>query len=211
MKVSKIIPLGLAVIAVLANGCYSSTSLSRTPPKSAQIVPPRATTRLPAAYLTSIQTSVNGAVENMNATFESRVVGRLQEAKLFDDVVSVLGHEKRIDGPHYELVLHTDETEYPHTFSNMCKVYGIAFTCFLLTPALPLGYETEASMTLTVRTSDSREKSYTATARGVASGTFGSDIIRAQTKVKSQVIESCLVSLVNQLIDDDWLRANQKT
>jgi len=202
-----VVALSLLMV-VLTTGCYSHISMTKLPPNSDKVVASTATTRLFAAYLTSIQVTLNGCPVNMNPTFEQRFLGRLQETRLFSDVVSSIGREKRAEEPHFELVLHVSETQYLHSFSNGIKGFFIGVSLFLLTPVLPNHYEHEAEMTLTVRAPNSVEKEYKARARGSAYATLDR-IQMANTKVVGGVVERCINSIMNQLLDDGWLRTQR--
>lgn len=184
------------------SGCYSTMNMKKVPPQSDTIIPTGIQQKLRPAYLTSIQVSVNGTRQNMAPTFETRFIGTLQETRMFSDVVSVMGRERRPpDEAHFDLILHSDEVQHFHNFSNGVKGFFIGLTLFVLTPALPLQYEHAASMTLSVTSPQGITKEYRADAKGSTLYTME----KAQTaipKVMGQVVEKCIVSLANQVAND---------
>jgi hypothetical protein len=205
---SKGVAVLLVSLQLVMTGCYATMSMDKVPPQSGALTPSRLQQRLPPAYLTSIQVSLNGARTNLAPTFETRVIGMLQEGRTFSDVISVLGRERRPPNEeHFDLTLHVEEIQHWHRFGNGVKGFFIGLSLFLLTPALPLVYEHEAKMTVSVILPSGVTKEYVADAQGSTYYTMNK-AQEAIPKLASQVVESCLVSLVNQLSNDRTLQVS---
>jgi hypothetical protein len=201
--INAFVAIGVSTALVSTTGCYSVLSMSKVPPQAGAISPSRTQQRLAPAYLTSIQVSLNGAAQNLNPTFETRFVGALQEARVFSDVVSILGRERRPPNEdHFDLVLHGEEIQHPHTFGNVLKAIPIGGSLFLLSPAFPLVYGHEMKMTLSVTSPDRQvTKEYVAEAEGTIYFTMDKTQ-EAIPKLAGQVAQNAMSSVINQLTQD---------
>lgn len=194
------------LLMVPLTGCYQSVSLKKTPPNSDALLSTRSTKLLPVAYLMSIQVELNGSVTNVNPTFEQRFIGRLQEAGIFQDVVGILGREKRSEDPHYNLFLKVSEIQHFDRAGNFVKGFFVGITLFLLSPVLPYDYGHEVNFTLTAQKPNGVEKKYYATAYASAIYT-GTHELTAKQKAMSDAMEKCIISIVNQVSADGDLRS----
>lgn len=206
------------LLAAGAAGCYSVVSMSKVPPESGTITPSRMQQRLAPAYLKSIQESLDGTRRTGNVEaaferahffgelFERRFIGELQEARVFTDVVSVLGVDRRPPNEeHFDLVLHSDVITHPHTFGNTIKAGLLGGSLFLLTPVLPFVYGYETKMTLSVTSPTGVTKEYVAEAQGTVYCTFDQGVL-ANLKLYNQVLENSTTSVINQLAHDRVLQ-----
>ena len=206
----RFLAIGLCLLMMLLmTGCYSHIGMTKIPPNSNNIIPRARSMLLPAAYLISIQVIRNGTPSNVNPAFERRFIGRLQEAGVFSDVISTVGRGRKLEGPHFDLVLHISETDHPHTLSNAIKEIFIGLSIYLLTPVLPLHYEYEEEMTLTVRLPNLTKKEYKAVARGSIYATWDRLGGVAYCKLTGKTVERCIISIVNQLVNDRWLYTSE--
>jgi hypothetical protein len=193
-------------MAIPLTGCYQSISLKTAPPYSDALLSNQAAKPLPAAYLMSIQADVDGTYSNINATFEQRFVGRLQESGVFSDVVGILGREKRSNEPHYNLFLKISEIQHFDRAGNIIKAVFVGASLYVLSPILPFDYGHEVKMTLTVQKPNGIKKEYVATAETSALYT----LTHQQTaipKAMGDATEKCIISVVNQLAVDGDLRS----
>lgn len=195
----------ILAMSLLATGCYSHISMSKVPPGAESLVPAATENRSFPAYISSIQVKLNGTPTNISPTFEARLVGRLQETRLFSDVVSILGRERRPNEPHSNLTLHIEEVQHLHSFSNGIKGFFVGVSLFLLSPVLPYSYGHEVNMKLFERMPNGIEKQYLAESRGNIYYTM--DRARqAISELQGKVVEACIISLMNQLISNHYHR-----
>ena len=83
----------LYLMLSLLSGCYAITNLEKDQPGSNRISSNHI--NLPTACLVSITANVDGSSQNVAQTFPQRVIGRLQESRMFVNVESIVNGGKK--------------------------------------------------------------------------------------------------------------------
>jgi hypothetical protein len=220
----------LFLMLFLLSGCYATTNLKGDQPNSGYISPNQK--NLPLACLVSITTSVDGSSQNVAITFPQKVTGKLQESRIFSNVESIVNGGNRPQKPFYELTLTANETSHSNRLFNAVKGFLDGASWFILDPILPLTMQFESKMTLKVIAPNMQEKEYQASQYGSLTCTpdiseiFPPDADResqygssastwpncreGRIKLMSEIRESNLIYLVNQMAQDEWISVNSK-
>jgi hypothetical protein len=196
------------IVVIPLTGCYQIINLNKIPDNSDKLNQVTVQKPLPPVYLKSIQGELSGSGSNINAAFEQRFVGRLQETRLFEDVIGILGREKSQADLKYEMYLKIAETQELDRLGNGIKGFFVGLSLFILTPVLPMDYRYGVQLTLTVRKPNGVTKYYKAESEGTAYYTMTHQLT-AIRKVTDDTVEKCIISIMNQLVADNDLRVYQ--
>jgi hypothetical protein len=197
----------LCFMLSLLSGCYAITNLQKDQPNSGYIISNQK--NLPPACLVTITASINGAGQNVATTFPQRVIGKLQESKIFSNVESILNGGKRPQEPFYELILTVNEKPYANTFITFVEGFFIGASFFILTPVLPLTSEFGSDMTLKVIAPNMKEKEYRVSQNGSLVCTYF-NCASGRAKLVGEVTDNDIICLINQMVQDEWISANSK-
>jgi hypothetical protein len=201
MMITKIIGIFLATIAL--NGCYSFSSMTKTPGFSDNVVVSSKDIKsTKIGYVSNINVKLNNGVANTNDGFVKRVIGKLQQSNYFNDVTYGL-YFKKPDVPFYDLSFTVEENQDMNMGGNLTKAFFTGFTLFVLAPVLPNTYDIYTDHYLQAIFPDGTKREYKASCAGSASGTFPyAGLIQEYTKISSDATERCLISIINQFTSD---------
>jgi hypothetical protein len=191
----------------LFSGCYATTNLQKDQTNSNHIISNQK--NLPSACLVSISVKIDGAGHNTATEFPQRLIGKLQESKIFSNIESILNGGKKPQEPFYEITLTENETLHNNTFFNGLKGFFIGLSLYTLTPALPLTKQFESDMTLKVVAPNMKEKEYRASQYGSLVCTLF-DCKLGWIKLTGEVTDNNIIYLINQMSQDEWLSAHSK-
>ena len=155
--------------------------------------------------------SQNGTPQNPSSETERRVLNAVQETPLFSTLVPLGGAAALADGKAVTARVTFDETIDSHSGDTALKGIAIGASMFLLSPFIELDYDYTAQAHLELERWDGHVTHYEAQSSGTAHyNLFGAspDVIN---ELKGQVIETCLNSLMNQLVHDTPLYMASKT
>lgn len=205
--------VGFSGLAILASvGC--ARSIAVIPPSSElQETTARSISdydRVPFV-LDTFRMSQNGVPQHPSSDIERRVLNVVQETRLFSTLVP-LGGIPASDGSKTVAARFTfDETIDSHSGYTALKGIVIGASMFLLSPVIELDYDYTAQAHLELERWDGSVKRYDARSSGTAHyNLFGASPV-VINELKGQVIETCLNSLMNQLVQDTPLYMASKT
>lgn len=201
MKIGRLVAAGV-MISCTGFGCDRWMRVAEPPahepPASALTV---ASDHKSPVMLNTIVITQNGAPQNPNAELERRLVGVLQDTRVFSHAVQA-GLAEPPSGGHVEARLLVEERIDPHPGQAAWKGFLIGASMFTLTTLFPLEYDYASRMTLELQRWDGRVRRYTAASEGTAFyHVFGATPLTA-TELKGKVTEVCLAGLRNQLVKD---------
>ena len=202
--------LGLLLIFTavsLLSGCYAITNLEKDQPGSNRISSNHI--NLPTACLVSITANVDGSSQNVAQTFPQRVIGRLQESRMFVNVESIVNGGKKPLEPHYEITIVSNEIPHHNTFLNGLKGFFVGASFFILTPVLPLTQQMESDLTFKVVAPNMKFKEYHASQYGSLTCTLY-DCKLGWQKLIGDVMENNIIYIINQMAQDEWIVENSK-
>jgi len=197
----------LCLMLCMFSGCYAITNLQKDQPNSNHIISNQK--NLPPACLVSISVKIDGAGHNVATEFPQRLIGKLQESKIFSNIESIVNGGKKPQEPFYELTLTDNETINSNTFLNGVKGFFVGLSLFILTPALPVTQEFGSDMTLKVVAPNMKEKEYRASQYGSLVCTLP-DCKLGWPKLLGEVTENNIIYLINQMAQDEWISINSK-
>jgi hypothetical protein len=149
--------------------------------------------------------SQNGAPQNPSPEVERRVLNAVQETRLFSTLVPLGGASASAEGKAVTARVTFDETIDSHSGHTALKGIVIGASMFLLSPVIELDYDYAAHAHLELERWDGHVKRYDARSSGTAHyNLFGASPV-VINELKGQVIETCLNSLMNQLVQDTTL------
>ena len=155
--------------------------------------------------------SQNGAPQNPSLEVERRVLNAVQETHLFSALVPLGGTPASDGGKTVTARLMFDETIDPHAGHTALKGIAIGASMFLLSPIIELDYDYTAQAHLELQRWDGRVTHYEARSSGTAHyNLFGASPVVIE-ELKGQVMETCLNSLMTQLVQDTPLYMASKT
>ena len=202
----------LAMTLGLGTGCSHWIELA-VPTDAA---PPVSTTvatdaRLPL-LLESIRVTHNGSAIAPPAILERQVLGAIEATRLFSQHYQSGYTQPAADQARVTVRLSIDNLVEPHAGQAAWRGLVIGASMFTLAPFIPLNYDYGTAMSLEMERWDGQIKHYTAISKGSAHyHLFGAnpDVIE---QLKGQVTETCLSSLLNQVIQDSpfYLTSNQQ-
>jgi hypothetical protein len=155
--------------------------------------------------------SQNGTPQNPSPEAERRVLNAVQETRLFSTLVPLGGASVLPDGKAVTARVTFDETIDTHSGHTALKGIVIGASMFLLSPIIELDYDYTAQAHLELERWDGHVTHYEARSSGTAHyNLFGASPV-VINELKGQVIETCLNSLMNQLVQDTPLYMASKT
>lgn len=155
--------------------------------------------------------SQNGTPQNPSPEAERRVLNAVQETHLFSTLVPFGGTSTSTEGKAVTARVTFDETIDSHSGHTALKGIVIGASMFLLSPVIELDYDYTAQAHLELERWDGHITHYEARASGTAHyNLFGASPVVID-ELKGQVIETCLNSLMNQLVQDTPLYMASKT
>jgi len=155
--------------------------------------------------------SQNGTPQNPSSETERRVLNAVQETRLFSTLVPLGGVSALPNGKAVTARVTFDETVDSHSGDTALKGIVIGASMFLLSPLIELDYDYTAQAHLELERWDGHVTHYQAQSSGTAHyNLFGASPV-VINDLKGQVIETCLNSLMNQLVQDTPLYMASKT
>ena len=146
--------------------------------------------------------SQNGTPQHPSPEAERRVLNAVQETRLFSTLVPLGGTSPSAEGKAVTARVTLDETIDTHSGETALKGIVIGATMFLLSPIIELDYDYTAQAHLELERWDGHVTHYQAQSSGTAHyNLFGASPV-VINELKGQVIETCLNSLMNQLVQD---------
>ena len=195
--------LGIFLVSTALNGCYSYSSMTKTPKFSDNVVvSSKDSKRDKICYVSNVNVKLNNGVGNVNDGFVKRVIGKLQQSNYFEDVTCGL-YAKKPDTSFYDLNFTIEENPDMNTGGNLTKAFFTGFTLFLLAPVLPGTYDFYTDHYLQATRPDGTKREYKASCAGSASGTFPyAGLVKEYQKITGDATERCLNSVINQFTAD---------
>ena len=191
------------LVTIALNGCYSYTSMTKTPEFSDNVVVTSKDIKsVKIGYVSDIKVKLNNGVANTSDGFVKRVVGKLQQSNYFKDATYGL-YTKQPDTPFYDLYFTIEENNDMNMGVNLIKGFFTGATFFLLAPVLPNTYDFNTDHYLQATRPDGTKREYKASCAGSASGTFPyTGLVKEYTKMTGDATERCLISVINQFTAD---------
>jgi hypothetical protein len=146
--------------------------------------------------------SQNGAPQHPSPEVERRVLNAVQETRLFSTLVPLGGASALADGKAVTARVTFDETIDSHSGHTALKGIVIGASMFLLSPVIELDYDYAAQAHLELERWDGHVTHYDAQSSGTAHYNLFGASPAVINELKGQVIETCLNSLMNQLVQD---------
>jgi hypothetical protein len=192
----------LAMMLGLGTGCSHwiemATPTDTAPSASATV----ATDARVPLLLETIRVTHNGSSIAPPAILERQVLGAIEATHLFSQHFQSGYMQPAANQTHVTVRLTIDNLVEPHAGQAAWQGLLIGASMFTLAPFISLDYDYGAQMSLEMERWDGQIKRYTATANGSAHyNLFGAnpEVIE---QLKGQVTETCLSSLLNQVIQD---------
>ncbi|NJN36264.1 MAG: hypothetical protein HC794_03410 [Nitrospiraceae bacterium] len=135
----------------------------------------------------------------------------VQETRLFSTLVPLGGASASADGKTVTARVTFDETIDSHSGDAALKGIVIGASMFLLSPFIELDYDYTAQAHLELERWDGHVTHYEARSSGTAHYNLFGASPTVINELKGQVIETCLNSLMNQLVQDTPLYMASKT
>jgi len=191
------------VLVTLTTGCGHRIELKATADSSPKsIVREIARDEQVSLVIDSVDTTRNGSPQNSSLETEHRVLGTLREVGLFSRLGDMNSPEPPASEKFVRASLLFDETIDPHPGDVAWKSIAIGVSMFTLAPFIPLKYDYSAHVTLELERWDGRVKRYESQSSGTAHyKMFGATPIMID-ELKGHVTESCLTSLMEQVVLD---------
>lgn len=196
---------GLLVLSAgLASGCAHWITMampSDTPLAGATV---SSGARVPFLLETAHVTQ-NGSPIPPSAPLERQVLGAIEATRLFSHHYQSGYAPLAEDLAHVTGRLSIDTVAESHAGQAAWRGLAIGASLFALAPFLSLNYDYGTRMTIELERWDGHSKQYSATANGTAHyNLFGAspDVIE---RLKGQVTDACLASLLNQVVQDSAL------
>jgi len=192
--------LGILLVTIALNGCYSYSSMTKIPEFSDNVVVASIDSKSEKIdYVSNINVKLNNGVANTNDGFVKRVISKLQQSNYFKDVTYGL-YAKKPDAPFYDLNFTIEENQDMNMGGNLTKAFFTGFTLFVLAPVLPNTYDIYTDHYLQATLPDGTKREYKASCAGSASGTFPYvGLVQEYNKITGDSTEKCLISIINQL------------
>lgn len=150
----------------------------------------------------SVDITRNGSPQNSSPETEQRVLGTLREIGLFSHLSDTNSNEPPASQKFIRARLLLDEAIDSHPGDVAWKSIVIGASMFTLAPFIPLEYDYSARLTLELERWDGRVKRYESQSAGTAHyKMFGATPVMID-ELKGHVTESCLTSLMEQVVHD---------
>lgn len=155
--------------------------------------------------------SQNGTPQHPSSEAERRILNAVRETRLFSTLIPLGGASPSANGKTVTARVTFDETIDSHSGPTALKGIVIGASMFLLSPIIELDYDYTAQAHLELERWDGHVTHYEARSSGTAHyNLFGASPV-VINELKGQVIETCLNSLMNQLVQDTPLYMASKT
>jgi hypothetical protein len=192
----------LAVTLGLGTGCSHWIELAvptdAAPPANATVA---TDARMPL-LLETLHITQNGAPVAPPTILERQVLGAFEATHLFSQHFQSGYTQPAADQARVTVRLSIDNLVEPHAGQAAWRGFVVGASMFVLAPFISLNYDYGTEMSLEMERWDGQIKQYTAASNGSAHyNLFGAnpEIIE---QLKGQVTETCLSSLLNQVIQD---------
>jgi len=201
---SKIRTCVAILLLSLAAGCASWTTIGERPLLSEAFTGTTfPTQQTQPAFLKDCRVTVNGTEVNPSQDFVNRFLNNVTRTGLFTPART--GAPDQGLQRYVVMTLSVDENKDTHQGEAIGKGVLIGLTLYLLAPVLPLRYDFESQMTLSVALVDGRSKQYTARGSGTAHFHLFANAYLAGQDVEGKVTSSNINSIMNQLMKDSAL------
>ena len=144
--------------------------------------------------------SQNGATQNPSPDVERRILNAVKETRLFSSIVPFGG--AAAEGKTMTARVTFDETIDSHSGPTAFKGIVIGASMFLLSPVIELDYDYTAQTHLELERWDGHLTRYDARSSGTAHYNLFGASPAVIDELKGRVIETCLNSLMHQLVQD---------
>ena len=168
------------------------------------------TERVPFVIETFRQ-SQNGSPQNPSLELERRFLNSVQETSLFSAVVPLGESRDGVGGKLVTARLAFDETIDSYPGEAALKGILIGASMFLLSPFIDLNYDYTAQAYLELERWDGHVTHYEARSFGTAHYNLFGASPTVINELKGQVIETCLNSLMDRLVQDTAMYMASKT
>lgn len=158
-------------------------------------------TRVPL-LLETIRVTHNGSSIAPPAVLERQVLGAIEATHLFSQHFQSGYMQPAANQTHVTVRLTIDNLVEPHAGQAAWQGFLIGASMFTLAPFISLDYDYGAQMSLEMERWDGQIKRYTATSNGSAHYNLFGASPEVIEQLKGQVTETCLSSLLNQVIQD---------
>ncbi len=194
---------GILTMALgLGTGCSHWIELAAptdtTPSASATV----ATDARVPLLLETIRVTHNGSSVAPPAILERQVLGAIEATHLFSQHFQSGYMQPAANQTHVTVRLNIDNLIEPHAGQAAWQGLLIGASMFTLAPFISLDYDYGAQMSLEMERWDGQVKRYTATSNGSAHYNLFGASPEVIEQLKGQVTETCLSSLLNQVIQD---------
>lgn len=191
----------LLFLTLLVVGCSSWTVIKDRPVLSESV----SETSMPVqqtqpAFLKDYRGITDGVESNINQDFVNRFLNAVGRTGLFTPVRA--GAPDQGVQRYVTMALTVREGRDTHQGDAAWKGALMGLSLYLLAPVLPLQYDFDSQMDLTVALIDGRKKQYTARGSGTANFHIFANAPRAGQDVEGQVTSANINSLMNQIIKD---------
>ena len=150
----------------------------------------------------SLDTTRNGSPQNPSLETEQRVLGTLRGIGLFSHLGDMNSPEPPANKKFIRARVMFDEAVDSHPSDVAWKGIVIGVSMFTLAPFIPLDYDYSAHVTLELERWDGRVKRYESQSAGTAHYKIFSATSVMIDELKGHVTESCLTSLMQQVVND---------
>ena len=193
----------LLLLGAVMTGCTRTievqpTTATSAHPSSHAIA---GTERVPL-IVDAVKVTLNGAPQNPPLELDRRILGSLQELRLFSqvssfDTIRASGHEK-------EIVAHLsiEDTVDSHPGTAAWKGVVIGASMFLLAPVMDLHYDYGTTLTLELERWDGSVKTYQASSNGRARYNLFAASPDMIAELKGKVLDTGLTHLLEQVAND---------
>lgn len=189
-------------IALLASGCSHWIELAdQATPSSPSQATIAGDLRVPL-LLETVHVTQNGAPLATPPALERQVLGALETTQLFSQHFQSGFAQPAPNQAHVTIRLSMDNHIEPHAGEAAFRGFVIGASMFLLAPVISLEYDFGTEMALEVERWDGRTKQYTASSSGSAHYYLFGASPHVIEELKGQVTDTCLTSLLDQLVRD---------
>lgn len=190
------------LIIVLASGCSHWIELSdQATPLSPSQTTIASNLRVPL-LLETIHITQNGAPVAIPPALERQVLGALESTRLFSQYFQSGYEQPASHEPRVTVRLTMNTHIDPHPGETAWSGFVIGASMFLLSPVIWFDYDYGTEMVLEAERWDGQTKQYTASSSGSAHYYLFGASPHVIEELKGQVTDTCLTSLLDQLVRD---------
>ncbi|MDH4186669.1 MAG: hypothetical protein OEV08_06710 [Nitrospira sp.] len=192
----------LVMILNLGTGCSHWIELTESPGITPSPSITVATDDRVPLLLETIHVSLNGSSIAPPAPLERQVLGAIEATRLFSQHYQAGYAQLPGNQAHVTVRLSINNVVDPHAGQAAWRGFVIGASMFTLSPFISLQYDYGTEMSLELERWDGHIKHYSATSNGTAHyNLFGASPVVIE-QLKGQVTEACLLSLLDQVIQD---------